>query len=219
MRRQTPLRPGRPPHGRIIIYWKMCRTCHRIGTRALSPVDRCTHPVEAVGICGQCGKKRPLVTCHRYDFRGLRSGAPHRTTAIRTQNPERQAKRRQRQAAKHRAYMRSETRKIVDERAAGRCETAVRTDAGQFEVEVPSFFFNAAGWFHIHLRCESWQRCENKAVAHHHLTYFRYGGDELPEDMLKVCRRCHEWLERQDHPTRRSHLRQTGRARQETENG
>ena len=148
-----------------------------------------------------------------------RRSAPHRKTAIRTQNPERQAKRRIRQATKHRAYMRSETRKIVDARAAGRCEAHLVAGindvsirhvlGGKPDAETMERLYSGERLYTM--------RCLNRARQHHHLTYFRYGGDELPEDMLKVCRRCHEWLERQDHPTRQSHLRQTGRARQETE--
>ena len=150
-----------------------------------------------------------------------RGGAIPRTTRIKNVNPERQAKRKVRQAAKHRAYLRSETRRDVDIRADGRCEAAVRMDAGFFEVQPRDFLsvISPTSWFCITLKSEDWRRCENRShLQHHHLTYARYGGDELPEDMLKVCRRCHEWLDAQ-HPTRQSHLRQTGRARQETENG
>ena len=99
--------------------------------------------------------------------------------------------------------MRSETRKIVDARAAGRCEASVMLTPNGLVVAGVSA-----------IPCNRY-RCENKAVAHHHLTYFRYGGDELPEDMLKVCRRCHDYLEH-DHPTRRAH-RSAGRTHQETE--
>lgn len=125
---------------------------------------------------------------------------------IRKVNPERQAKRRIRQAAKHRAYMRSETRKIVDARASGRCEASVMLSQNGLVVAGVSA-----------IPCNRY-RCQNAATAHHHLTYARYGGNELPEDILKVCRRCHDWLER-EHPTRQSHLRQTGRARQDADRG
>jgi hypothetical protein len=50
--------------------------------------------------------------------------------------------------------------------------------------------------------CGHTTRCKNPATDHHHLTYARYGGDELPEDMLHACERCHNWLESQ-HPTRK----------------
>jgi hypothetical protein len=79
--------------------WKMCRTCHRIGVAARwyvacrtrkgdspSAARRRKHKVEPRGICGQCGKIRPLVECHEYDFRpvkeiGHRSRAGERTGA------------------------------------------------------------------------------------------------------------------------------------------
>lgn len=73
MKRPGPLPPRTAPLRPTPMPWKMCRTCHRIGTSNLWPIDRCPkHPVEGVGVCGQCGEKRPLVTCHRYDFRAVR---------------------------------------------------------------------------------------------------------------------------------------------------
>lgn len=123
---------------------------------------------------------------------------------IRKVNPEQRAKRKKRQASKHAAYMRSETRKIVDARANGRCEAAVRTEPGFFQVQPRDFLTieDPNYWFCITLRAQEWTRCENTTrLQHHHLTYTRYGGNELPEDILKCCRRCHDWLESQ-HPTR-----------------
>ena len=143
-----------------------------------------------------------------------RGGYIQRKTRIKQVNPERQAKRRTRQAAKHRAYMRSETRKIVDRRANDRCEAVVWTYTdGSIRVLAPAWDDARLG-IRLH-EDDVLDRCENMATAHHHLTYFRYGGDELPEDMLKVCRRCHDYLEH-DHPTRRAH-RSAGRTHQENE--
>ncbi len=121
--------------------------------------------------------------------------------AIAKSNPEREAKRRKTRRTKHAAYKRSETWREVEQRAGGRCEAAVRLD--WFEVEAPSF--KPPSWFHLHVLSETWQRCENTSrLQHHHLTYARYGGDELPDDMLVCCPRCHGWLEKVNHPTRKN---------------
>lgn len=116
-------------------------------------------------------------------------------------NPERKAKRRVRQAAMHRAYMRSETRKIVDARADGQCEAIVGGDSNTIRVPPRDL---------LALPRVPYQpfapRCEHAAKGHHHLTYARYGGDELPSDILKVCRRCHDFLESL-HPARNRNYR------------
>lgn len=49
--------------------WRMCRTCHRKGTKREK--QPCSHPLKPVGKCGQCGERRPLVDCHRYNFEPL----------------------------------------------------------------------------------------------------------------------------------------------------
>ena len=204
MRRQTPLRPGRPPHGRIIIYWKMCRTCHRIGTRALSPVDRCTHPVEAVGICGQCGKKRPLVTCHRYDFRGLRSGTPHRTTAIRRQN-------RKRKASKFaRAYGSAERVEFVRSLSCAGCgysgplgwiDNAHTTSGGRGrKADYATIIPLCRATFDRRVGCHNLQ---------HEKGWSALPALDTPEKRETAAARTEELWQ--------SHLRQTGRARQETD--
>ena len=89
-------------------------------------------------------------------------------------NVERQAKRRKSYAQKLAAYRRSETYQIVTARAGGGCEAKT-----------------------MYGRCLSTDR-----LAHHHLRYQRFGGSELPSDMLVVCHACHERLE-SEHPTRR----------------
>jgi hypothetical protein len=37
--------------------------------------------------------------------------------------------------------------------------------------------------------------CRRRRRSHHHLTYLRFAGDELPEDMLAGCAKCHEYVE------------------------
>lgn len=114
-----------------------------------------------------------------------------RGAGLKKRNPEKQAKRKKSAAAKHRAYMRSETRRIVDARAAGRCEAMIHEDV---YIESRSIVVAVRDPRRV-TTGERWERCENKAKAHHHRTYARYGGKELPEDILKVCEFCHEALE------------------------
>ena len=124
-----------------------------------------------------------------------RTGFLKRSGKLKKSNPARQAKRRKGQASKHRKYMASETRKVVDARANGRCETDVSSHP-MFGIEVrePAMPRNpfVAAWSDNY---RTWSRCEREAKIHHHRTYARYGGQELPEDMLKVCSRCHDALE------------------------
>ena len=109
-------------------------------------------------------------------------------------NPERQAKRRKAQASKHRKYMASETRSVVDARAAGRCEAAVHETV---LIEARTIVLSIRDNPKLYADGGEWQRCENDATIHHHRTYARYGGNELPRDMLKVCEHCHEAIEAQ----------------------
>jgi hypothetical protein len=101
---------------------------------------------------------------------------------IKKQNPERAAKRKASYRKKLAAYRKSETYKVVQQRAAGRCEFTL--------------MYTVEGW-------SSRGRCdETKGLQHHHKTYARFGGDELPEDIEVLCKTHHEWIEGQ-HATRR----------------
>ena len=95
-------------------------------------------------------------------------------TPLKKVNVERQAKRRKSYAQKLAAYRRSETYQIVKARANGQCEAKHYPEG----------------------------RCLGPAEHHHHKTYARFGGHELPEDMLDVCLTCHGLAESQ-HPGRR----------------
>lgn len=113
-------------------------------------------------------------------------------------NPERQAKRRKAYAVKLAAYKRSETYRIVEARAAGRCERIC--SAGP---EIVREFTGVA-------RTEYW-RCEASRVAgdrlsHNHLSYARLGGNELPKDIEVLCDRHNELYESQ-HSTRNRNYR------------
>jgi len=106
-------------------------------------------------------------------------------TPLKKVNVERQAKRRKSYAQKLASYRRSETYKIVKARAGGRCEQTVDL-----------FLFAEPGG------SVETQRCDLPVKHHHHKTYARFGGKELPEDMIAVCEGCHRVLEIL-HPTRR----------------
>lgn len=91
-------------------------------------------------------------------------------------NPDRQRKRRTRRQQLHQAYRRSETYRIVAARAGGRCE---------------------------YVQPQSGRRCaETELLEHHHKHYLRFGGDELPEDMLVLCKTHHHYVEGRDHSHR-----------------
>ncbi len=102
-------------------------------------------------------------------------------TPIKTVNAERQAKRRKSYAQKLAAYRRSPTYKIVEARANGLCENQIDIATNG----VP-FRINCLG---------------GRPLQHHHKTYARFGGQELPGDILAVCADCHARIEAQ-HPTR-----------------
>lgn len=120
----------------------------------------------------------------------LQPGKPPKRTAmlrstkpIPKSNPARQARHDAEYRRKLAAYRRSETYKIVAERAGGRCEYT---------------------WEHVGWTGDRTMRCPaTDKLHHHHRRYGRqFGGNERPEDMLVVCEFCHALLE-SAHPTRR----------------
>lgn len=108
-----------------------------------------------------------------------------RRSSLRKVNPERQAKRRAAYRKKLAAYRQSETYKIVERRAGGRCECTV-----------PHWSDSP-----MRVRCIHGRGLGDR-LTHHHKTYARFGGAELPEDIIVLCRRCNDYVESQ-HPTRR----------------
>lgn len=115
-------------------------------------------------------------------------------TPIKKANPERQAKRRQSYTKKLAAYRRSETYQIVEKRASGRCE----------HVEGFHALMLMAG---LETRCAA-RRAAGDRLTHHHKTYARFGGDELPEDIIVLCDEHDDEAESQ-HPTRKRDYRRS----------
>jgi hypothetical protein len=113
-----------------------------------------------------------------------------RKTRVKRENPERKKRRKLLRDRKHGAYMRSPMRKIVDLRAAGRCEAALLVTDASVTVRDVNYAYMTGPPAFVYRRCPNTER-----LSHHHRTYARYGGKELPEDMLKVCKRCHECLD------------------------
>lgn len=120
-----------------------------------------------------------------------------RGTPLKKVNPARQAKRRQQYYKKLNAYRASDTYRVVEARAAGMCEKVAGTRSYSSTVyDVP------AGWWANGLTYRCCERRENGArLTHHHITYARFGGKELPEDVIVLCDRHNAEAESQ-HPTR-----------------
>ena len=106
--------------------------------------------------------------------------------ALPKSNPERQAKRRKSYAVKLAAYKRSETYKAVEVRAGGMCEAR----------------FTLLGY---PARCGA-TRIAGERLTHHHKTYARFGGKELPEDIEVLCD-IHNAHAESQHPTRSRNYR------------
>lgn len=119
-----------------------------------------------------------------------KSRKPLKKSKLKAVNVKRTKKKRKSYAQKLAAYRRSETYKIVEARSGGRCENVV---------QVGGFVPGTA------IRTVNANRCCQPAKVHHHKTYARFGGRELPEDMLHLCDSCNGFIESQ-HPTRRRYL-------------
>lgn len=125
------------------------------------------------------------------------SNRPRRSKGLKKVNPERQAKRRKAYAQKLAAYRRSETYRLVEARAGNRCEhftyTTTLTMLG--DKQHPDF----PPVYGI-VRCCT-HRAEGTTLTHHHKTYARFGGKELPEDIIVLCDR-HNAEAESKYPTR-----------------
>lgn len=112
-----------------------------------------------------------------------------RKTPIAKRNRERQVKKDRAYQAALRRYRASETWKIVEARCQKRCEFAVLDATG---------FDDRPRVVDIRIDRElppGYRRCGKRRRDHHHTTYARLGGDELPEDVLAGCPGCHEYVE------------------------
>lgn len=106
-----------------------------------------------------------------------------------TLRPEGETKKKRR--GRYSAYLKTATwkakRRACLKRAGYRCECSVKVvviEDGRF--------------------VDFWTRCEEAATRAHHRTYARFGGAELPEDLLACCQRHHDELEAKLRPWNRS---------------
>lgn len=136
----------------------------------------------------------------------MKRGTPMKraTKPLRSVNPEREAKRRKRHKKAHAAYRASGCFKVVERRAAGQCEGSLLwepvTIAGNAGVVIVDIRDSLEWMAFAH-----YVRCVNAGgLSHHHRTYARSGGNENPDDMCVLCKRCHEYVERRHHPTRKN---------------
>lgn len=180
---KTPFLKGSAIRKKTAMPWNMCRTCHRAGTPSPRSILRCpAHPVGAIGECGQCGKRRPLVTCHNYDFRAY-SFRKRLTPAIRKKprkplrkvNPKAKAKRKiaYRKMLAGKEY--KAARKEAMERAGGQCE---RDWASRPHDPIP-----------IYIRCP-----QTEDLHAHHLRYPK-SRPLRASDLLILCKPHHEMAE------------------------
>lgn len=110
-----------------------------------------------------------------------RTAGMKRSGKLPAENPEQLARTRAGRKRKHSAYRRSETYRIVADRAGGQCEHVHHPFPHEPEVA---------------FRCT-----ETEDLEHHHLRYnkWRYGGNELPSDLVVLCK----WHHRALHPNKR----------------
>lgn len=108
----------------------------------------------------------------------------HRTVKLKPMNAERHAKRRTAYRRKLAKSRRSEGYKAAWARSEGRCEYTHVVQEGYRDRGV---------------RC-----VQTEQLDAHHLTYRRFGGDELETDYLILCPYHHALIEEQQHPHRKA---------------
>lgn len=122
--------------------------------------------------------------------RPLASKPLARKSKIKPVNPDRLAKRRAEYRKKLAAYKKSETYKFVEARCAGGCEH-----------EFPAIVHHdpvSGSTLTVRHLCAV---VRPERLTHHHKTYARFGGKELPEDIIVLCDRHNKEAESK-HPTR-----------------
>jgi hypothetical protein len=155
--------------------WETACRCGRLPTACPKPLPES----ESEKFARKLATSRRL-TEHRKPLK--KSSKP-----IPKQNADRAKRRRGQYAKKLAAYRRSECFKIVEARAGGRCE------------ESPRMWGFPAGV----IRCPNRRGEPDVVLHHHHLTYARFGGKELPEDIRVLCTGHHEAREAKARPQNR----------------
>lgn len=112
-------------------------------------------------------------------------------------NPAKQAKRRRGYRVKLAAYRRSVTYKLVEARAGGRCERVMTMLPWPHEQRCHMRRDGEGVYFAFGAK---------QRLTHHHKTYARFGGKELPSDIELLCD-AHHAEEEAKHPTRHRNYR------------
>lgn len=133
------------------------------------------------------------------------SWLPRSTKPIPQENLERQARQAKRSAKKQRAFLKSDVRRLVDERADDQCEFAIplRLDGSLGGPLVDMVRGHAFEW---ESAPEKWIRCGairgiegGRPFSYHHAgSYKGYGGNENPRRVILGCMRCHSIRSAQD---------------------
>ena len=135
----------------------------------------------------------------------LYSTVKRSTKPIAKVNPVAEAKRRKRRKKHHAKYRASATFTVVEQRAAGRCEGSLLWMKGSKDSQVVPVLWDVRDGMEWEAH-GAYVRCvETDDLEHHHRSYARArDGNERPDDMTILCQRCHGFVERVYHPTRKN---------------
>lgn len=159
-------------------------------------LKRGTKPIPKVNVARQ--EKRRKV-CGRAS---AKSGGLARNSSLKKVNVARQAKRRERYRKGLAAYKKSECYKIVEARAQDACE-GMDTTVHEWSAKNPVLTPKKVAPY----RCGA-ARYYGHRLTHHHLTYSRFGGRELPADIIVLCDRHNREAEAK-HPTRQRNYKRS----------
>lgn len=116
--------------------------------------------------------KRPGLPRRRREI--ARSAIETKRGRIPKVNPARRAKK----AAKYKAFLSSAVWKRMRKEALERAE---------YQCEATRVRYSRFTFMEMVARCEATEK-----LTVHHLSYARFGGDELPEDLQVLCKYCHD---------------------------
>lgn len=142
-----------------------------------------------------------------------RAWLPKSTRPIPQENLERKARKAKLSAKKQRAFLKSDVRRQVDERALDQCEFAIPfRPEGQLGGPLSDTI--RGDRFEYETKPEKWIRCGalrgfegSRLFSYHHAgSYKGFGGNEDPRRVILGCMRCHNIRSAQDgkRPVRKS---------------